>query len=462
MDNKDKVRIGEFGWRVISPDLGGPSPYYENAGAEKELNLDPEFDKRQDEFDEERELFRGRYGRETVEEIAPKEESPSREIFLPIPSPEGTSEGTSPISASSPSALNRVPSLSRTPEKIGGELLAGENIERIVGEGRVKNQELMQVFDSIKENSSLLEKDRRNLANLVRLSKYLNSKESVLPFARAYKVSQDKVIDILDRLRSLPRNISNEMRTESYKGASEEILDIYKKIRRKDARYQTLRNIFGKTRAFLKERPSVVAGIVGTGLIWLGATQGWKALTYSAKKVPDAVEYVVDAFKEDGSGERIESSGKSLDDKVSAPVAKSAPTRSVSAERKVDSSSRGVKLPRKGIYEGVSEGKELEYNFTYDEKEGRTELFIEDRNAGVNYLLVDTGDAKTLKNYKCLSPDELTLDELVVIDNNDRHKYFLRRSEVEELEIGNLNRRLFADMQRAFRQIYNYLGENPK
>ena len=159
MDNKDKVRIGKFGGRVISPDLGGPSPYYEevkgldkigaeenlNAGAEKELNLDLEFDKRQDEFDKAREFFMGKRARETVEEVAPKEEAP-----LPIPLPEGTSEGTSPISASFQSALNRVPSLSRPPEKIGGELLAGENIERMAGEGRVKNLELMQVFEDIK------------------------------------------------------------------------------------------------------------------------------------------------------------------------------------------------------------------------------------------------------------------------------------------------------------------------
>ena len=54
------------------------------------------------------------------------------------------------------------------------------------------------------------------------------------------------------------------------------------------------------------------------------------------------------------------------------------------------------------------------------------------------------------------------VDEIVIIDNNDRHKYFLRRGEIEKLEPGVSDRQFFVNMQTAFRQIYNYLGENPK
>lgn len=400
----------------ISPDLGGPSPYEEETSIKDKTNVE---DLDDDDFEQERRAFQG----DLYSLINREKELPPKELSEKIP------------------------------EKSEGERPASKKLERKFSEEKII--------------------DRGNLADLITLSKYLDSKESIRPFARAYKGSQDKVIDILERLRGLPEDISEEMRTERYREARDEILEIYEKTRTKEARRESVKNglskVWGgasravsKAKPFLKKNPRVVAGIFGAGLIYLGATQGWKALTYSVKKVPDAVEYVVDVFKEDDSGERIESSGKSLDDKVSAPVAKSAPTRSSSETRKVDSSSRGVKLPRKGIYEGVSEGKEIEYDFTYDEKKGRTELLIEDKGLGIKYLLADKDDSKTLSDYKHLSPDELTLDEIVIIDNNDRHKYFLRRGEIEKLEPGVSDRQFFVNMQTAFRQIYNYLGENPK
>jgi len=112
---------------------------------------------------------------------------------------------------------------------------------------------------------------------------------------------------------------------------------------------------------------------------------------------------------------------------------------------------------KKGFYEFSSDGEEKEYYFTYNERDSITELLIEDKAGGINYRLVDSNDAKNLSNYKYLWPDELTLDKLVINGGGEAERTFNRKY-IEGLDPSDANRKLFVNMQKIFRQIYNYLG----
>ena len=185
-------------------------------------------------------------------------------------------------------------------------------------------------------------------------------------------------------------------------------------------------------------KPEWVGRAIGLSVAGLTVIYGWRIVSCTARTGYEAAKWVFTDNSEDAS------------------------QRSLSLPNTSSLKPRQIKLPREGIYEAVSEGKDLEYHFTYNEKGDITELFIEDKDSAINYLLIDRGDAKTLCNYKHLSSGELTLDELIIVDSDGKHKRVITGNEIERLEPGTPDRQLFIDMQVAFRQIYNYLGENPK